>query len=133
MLMGSHNGAVDHRVFVVGIGGEVLEDPAPDARFGPPAKALVNVLPVAEAFRQVAPGYPGPVAIQYRFHEQAIVRRGYPDAARPTRQQVFDAIPLVIAQSVAVHRSAPHKADRLGIEELAAPESPVCCLVPICR
>jgi hypothetical protein len=37
--MGAHNGAVDHRVFVVGIGREMLENPLPDAGFGPPAES----------------------------------------------------------------------------------------------
>jgi hypothetical protein len=31
MLVGAHDGAVDHRVFIVCIGSEMLEDPLPDA------------------------------------------------------------------------------------------------------
>ncbi len=58
VLMGPHNGAVDHRVFVVEVGGKMLKHPLPDTGFGPTAEASVDVLPVAEAFRQIAPGMP---------------------------------------------------------------------------
>src|SRR5207248_605932 len=107
VLMSAHDGAVDDRVFVVGIGREMLEDALPDSGFGPAAKAPMHVLPVAEAFRQVAPGNAGAVAIQNRLDEQAVVRRGHADMALPSRQQLLDPLPLVIAQSVAAHRSAP--------------------------
>jgi len=35
VLVGSHDGAVDHRVFIVGVGGEVLKQSLPHARFWP--------------------------------------------------------------------------------------------------
>src|SRR4029077_8437307 len=66
----------------------------------------------------------GAVAIQHRLDEQAVVRRGHADMSLPPRQQVLDPVPLVVAQCIAAHRSAP-KADRLGIENTVAPESAV--------
>ena len=122
VLMGAHNGAVDHCVFVVGIRRKKLKDLLPDSGFGPSAEALVHVLPVAEAFRQIAPGNACPVAIEHRFEKQAVVGCRHSDRTLPPRQQVLDPVPLVIAQSVTAHGSAP-KADRLGIEEPAVPES----------
>ena len=62
MLMSAHDGAVDHSVFVVGVLGQKLEDPLPDARLCPAAEAAVHVLPVAEALRQIAPGNAGALA-----------------------------------------------------------------------
>ena len=59
MLMGAHDGAVDHGVFVIRIGRQKLEHPAPHPAPGPSTEARVNCLPVAEALRQVAPGCPG--------------------------------------------------------------------------
>jgi hypothetical protein len=35
VLMRAHDGAVDHRVFVVGVGREMQKDPLPDSRPGP--------------------------------------------------------------------------------------------------
>ena len=115
MLMGAHDGAVDHRVFVVGIGRELLEDALPDAGFGPAGEAPVHVVPVAEPLGQVAPRDAGTVAIQHRFDEQAVVRRGHADMALAARQQLLNPLPLVVAECVAAHRSAS-KADRLRIE-----------------
>jgi hypothetical protein len=109
VLMSLHDGAVDHRVFVVGIGGEMVEDPFPGAGFGPAAEAPVSVLPVAEAFRQIAPGNAGEVAIQHRFDEQAVICCGHPDRTLLARQQVLDPVPLLVAKSISAHRSARSK------------------------
>jgi hypothetical protein len=49
MLMGAHNGAVDHRIFVVGIGREVMEHPEPHARSGPAAETAVDIDRIAKA------------------------------------------------------------------------------------
>jgi hypothetical protein len=128
VLMSPHDGAVDHRVFVVGIGCKELKDPFPDPGLRPPAEAAVDVLPLAEAFGQIAPGNASPVAIDNGFYKQAIVRRGHANGTLPTGHMLFDPVPLVIAQGITAHRSAP-KADRLGIEEPIAPESGGFCEV----
>ncbi len=70
MLVGAHDGAVDHRVFVVGIGSEMLEDPLPDAGFRPAAEVPVNVAPLPEALRQVAPRNPSSIPEQHRLDKQ---------------------------------------------------------------
>ena len=85
--MGAHAGAVDHRVFGVGVFGQVLEHTLPDAGLGPAAMAAVDVLPVAEPLGQVAPGNPRPVAIQHRLDEQPVVCRRHPHMARVAGQQ----------------------------------------------
>ncbi len=125
VLVRAHNGPVDHRIFVVGIGREMLEDPLPDSRLRPPAEAPVHVFPIPEAFRQIAPGYPGPIAVEHRFDEPPVVDRGHANPTLAPRKQVPDAVPLIIAKSVAAHRSAP-EADRLRIGKPAAPESAIC-------
>ena len=79
MLMGAHNGAVDHRVFVVGVCGEMLEQPLPDTAFGPTAEPSVDLYPVAKPLRQLAPRHPGTIAVQHRLDEQPIVRGGHSD------------------------------------------------------
>jgi hypothetical protein len=110
MLMGAHNSAVDHRIFVVGVCCEVLKDPLPHTSLSPAAEAPVHVLPVTEPLRQIAPRHPCPITIEHGLDEQPIVRRGNPDRAFPSGQQALDSFPLVVAQSKPPHhRSASNK------------------------
>ena len=104
--MGPHDGAVEHRVFVVGIAGKVFEQQLPHPVFGPAAVAAMGVLPVAESLRQVAPGNSGAIAIEHGFDKSPVVLRRDTAIARFAGQQVLYSFPLVIAQSVAGHRSA---------------------------
>ena len=78
VLMSTYNGAVDHRIFVVGLSSEMLENLLPDARFGPSTEALMHILPIAAAFRQIAPRHTGSITIQHCFDEQPIVRSCHP-------------------------------------------------------
>ena len=106
MLVIAHDGAVDHRVFVVGIGREMLEDPLPDTGFRPAAEAPMTVAPLPKALRQVAPRDTGSIPEQHRLDEQLVVRRRHPNRSRTAGQYVLDPVPLVVMQSVAPHRSA---------------------------
>lgn len=51
MLMGTHNGRVNHRVFVVCIPGQMLEYPLPHTALGPTAEACMRQAEIAEPFR----------------------------------------------------------------------------------
>jgi hypothetical protein len=106
VLMGSHDGAVDHRVFVVGIGHEVLKNPLPYPVPGPLAEPPVGVLPVAEPLRQIAPRDAGTVSIENGFDESTIVARGGTDISGFPRKQVLYSLPLIVAQSISGHGSA---------------------------
>src|ERR1700689_3414824 len=55
LLVGAHQGAVEHQILVLAIRCERLEDPFPNARFGPAREALVERLPLAVALGQVVP------------------------------------------------------------------------------
>src|SRR5271167_522017 len=102
--MRPHNGAVEHRIFVVGIGGQMLEDLLPDPGFGPPSEPAMGILPVAQALRQITPRDAGAVAIEHCFDEATIVLSGR--ANDPPRQPVLDPLPLVLVQSISPHGSA---------------------------
>src|ERR1019366_4037018 len=78
VLMGAHDGAVDHRIFIVGIGRQMHENPLPDSRLGPTAEAPMHVLPVPEAVRQVSPRDARAKTIEHRLDEQPVVRRRHP-------------------------------------------------------
>ena len=109
VLMGAHDGAVEHRVLVVRIAGEVREDPLPHAGFCSAAEPPVEIDWLAEALRQIAPGDADTVAIQHRLDKQTVVGCGDADPAFPAWQPGLDPVPLVVAQSAAVGRSAPAK------------------------
>src|ERR1017187_10221056 len=64
VLMCPYNGAVDHRVFVVGIDCQQDEDPGPHSAHRPAAEAPVGVVPAAQAFREVAPRNAGAIPVQ---------------------------------------------------------------------
>jgi hypothetical protein len=102
VLMGAHDGRIDHRVFVVGVLCQMLEDTFPDTGLGPTGKARMNRLPVSKALQQVPPGHAGPVSIQNRLNKQSIVLGGHSTCPAP-RQQTLDPLPFVVVQSIAPH------------------------------
>jgi hypothetical protein len=109
MLVGSNNGGVDHHVFVVVIFRQRLKNTIENAAFAPASQPLVDVLPIAEAGGKIAPGNAGPVAIQHRLDEQTIVGRRATDMALPAGKPILDPIPLIVPQTITMHRPAPPK------------------------
>jgi hypothetical protein len=55
LLVGSNDGAVDHQVLIVAVGGERGEHVLPHAGMTPAAEAAMYCLPLAVALRQIAP------------------------------------------------------------------------------
>src|ERR671926_934889 len=103
------------------------EDPLPYAGPGPAAEAGVHLLPIAEPFRQVAPGDARPVPVQHRLDERAVVLGRDPDPPLAPGQEVLDPVPLVVPQGVAAHRSVllggqpnPNRSPRRPIPQLRA-------------
>src|SRR3954454_25157319 len=107
--MSAHDGAVDHRIFVVSLCGEVLEHPLPHAGLGPAAEAGVDLDPTAETLWQIAPGDARPIEVEHGLDKQPIVLDSYAHMPNPPRQQIADPRPLITPQAVASHRSAPHR------------------------
>ena len=97
MLMGAHDGTVDHRIFVVRIKGQVLKDPLPYAGLGPTAETSMDILPVSKPFGQVSPRCTGPIAIDHRFHKQSVVLRRHAHRFLSTGKEILDSFPLIIA------------------------------------
>jgi hypothetical protein len=98
--MGTHDGAVDHRVLVVGFPGQVLEHFLPHPALRPAAPAPMHILPVPEALRQIAPGNPSTIPVQHRLDKQPVIGGGAAHMPHTTRQKVFDPLPLVVTQSI---------------------------------
>ena len=69
MLVSTNDSSVDHHVFIVVIAGKYFEDTLENSGLCTPAKALVDDLPITEAFRQITPRNAGSVAIENGLHE----------------------------------------------------------------
>jgi hypothetical protein len=94
--MRSHDGGVDHHVFVVVIIRQQLEDALENPALAPPAETLVDDFPIAKALRKIAPRHARPIPEQNGFHEQPVIRRRAADMAFAARQKILDPIPLVV-------------------------------------
>src|SRR5476651_901733 len=73
VLMGSHNGTVDHRVFVVRVDSQQGKDGAPYATFRPTAPSAVGIVPISKALGKVTPGDTGAVPVYHRVDEPAVI------------------------------------------------------------
>src|SRR6266550_5095138 len=105
MLMRPDNGGVDHGVFVIRIIGQGLEKTLPNPARGPARKALVDVLPVTEALRQIAPRSARTEFPDHSLDKQAVAQfAAAANRAGTTRQKSLNPRKLVVAQSVALHR-----------------------------
>jgi hypothetical protein len=103
VLMRSHDGTVDHRVFVVRVDNQQGKDAAPYTVFRPTAPSAVGIVPIAKALGKVTPGDTGAVPVYHRVDEPAVIGRRCTDRACPSWQLVLDQVPLVIAELVGAH------------------------------
>jgi len=123
MLVSAHDGGVNHHVFVVMITGQEIENPLENAALGPSVEALIDDLPVAKALGQIAPRDAGAKLEKNGFDKQAIVGGRTGNMVFAARQNVFDPIPLVVAQRLSSHRSSPLRADHSRVRQLLIRES----------
>ena len=75
MLVGAHNGGVQHHVFVIVVARQQLESALENAALRPSIEALVDDVPIPETLRKIAPRNAGAKPEQNRFDKQTIVRR----------------------------------------------------------
>ena len=105
MLMSPDQGAVDHDVFLIGILGQNRQQVMPKTFFGPPAEPALDVFVCTENLREIAPGNARAISIQNRINEQTIIASVRSNMTNPTRQQIFDAVPLVVPNTFSQHGS----------------------------
>jgi hypothetical protein len=60
---------VDHRIFIVAIRRQMLENPLPRAAPAPPHVAGVDHAEIPKTLGQVAPGKARPITVKHRLHE----------------------------------------------------------------
>src|SRR6516164_540307 len=107
MLVSAHDGGVNHHVLVVVIAGQEPENPLENAALGPSVEARIDDLPLAKALGRSRHGTPA-----RNLKRTASTNRRLSAAAR---QNVFDPIPLVVAQGIASHSVSPPRADHSGV------------------
>jgi hypothetical protein len=106
MLVGTHNGGIDHRVFVVGVLGQMVEDALPYAAPSPAVEPGVHHAEVAKPFWQITPRNPGAITVQDCIDKQTVIHSWTADRTTPARQKLFDPFPLIVSQSVTFHSHA---------------------------
>src|SRR5258707_8779977 len=104
MLVRPDDGGVDHRVFVIRIIGQGLEKTLPNPARGPARKALVDVLPVTEALRQIAPRSARTEFPDHSFDKQAVSPfAAAANRAGTTLAKNLNPRKMVIAQSTRLY------------------------------
>jgi hypothetical protein len=75
VLVGAHDGGVDHGVFVIGVFGQMLEDRLQDSASSPTAEPRMHHPEIAETLRQIPPWNLRSIAIKDCHYNQTVVRR----------------------------------------------------------
>jgi len=113
MLVGPHNGGINHGVFVIRIFSQSLEHALPNPALAPAAVPGMNNPEVAKALRQVPPRNARPVAVQHSIHKQTVVFCRRPHPFGGTWQHILDPLPLIIPQRVSsTHENASFPAQK---------------------
>ena len=97
MNVSPNDRGIEHHPLQIGVL-QCVEDLLPNPFLGPAIEPLKDTVPVAESFRQVAPRCSRASDPQHRLHEQSIVVAAAPRTPRPTRQQSFHSLPLLVRQ-----------------------------------
>lgn len=97
MFRRTHDGRIDHGVFIVGIGRQGLQHALPDAALAPARVPDKYHMDTPEALRQIVPGNARPVAVQHRFDKQAVILGRRANMPVSTAQPMHDPRPLVEA------------------------------------
>jgi len=97
MLMGSHNGGIDHHVLIVVITSQVFEYTLENTTLALASQPLVRVLPVPEALGKITPRDACGIPIEHCLNEQPIVRGRSPDVPFTSGQKLLDPIPLIVS------------------------------------
>src|SRR4051812_3716955 len=99
------DGGVDQGVFQIWIIRDGVEQPLPDLRLHPVAKAGEDAVPVPEQGWQIAPGTAGAHNPQHRLDKQAIVLAAAPWITGLAQTTRLHLRPLGVRQHKAVHPS----------------------------
>jgi len=95
------HGGIDEGACIIDCYGELFEEPLPHAALRPAREPVVDGLPGAEPFREIAPGHASADSPDDCVDELPVAALGA--RARLRRQQLLDPPPLRITQVVSAH------------------------------
>lgn len=82
VLVVAHNGAVDQRIFLVGIGRQIAKDPVPDTSFRPMTDTCVKGGGSTKALGQIPPWHTSAVTVHPHVKKQPAFLRRHAHIAR---------------------------------------------------
>jgi len=97
------DGGVDHGVFHIWLVRDGLEQPFPDIRLHPIAKARIRAAPVAERRWQIAPGAARAGNPQHCLHKQPVILAAASGITEFAQTKRFHFRPLGVAQNESLH------------------------------
>lgn len=106
MLMGTDNRTINGHPLKVGVGGDRVGYPLPNAFLRPAREAHVDRVPPPLFVRQISPGSARAHDPQHRFQKLAVVCCRDATVGRFPRQQIFQLVPLVVPQHLSRHRAS---------------------------
>jgi hypothetical protein len=104
MLMGPHDGAVDHQPFQIGFACQRHQHGVEHPHLDPAVVASLHRAVIAKSLGQIAPACAGAGHPQQGIQKPPVVRARPPLAFGPPRHKSLDPLPLIIRQPVDIHR-----------------------------
>jgi hypothetical protein len=95
--MSAHDRAVQDQVLHIGVISEMGVHLPPHPGIAPAGIPFVDAIPIAIAWREIAPGCPGTADPEHGLHEAAAVCFGAQIDIGAGVQEIADFLPLVIA------------------------------------
>lgn len=109
--MGANDGAIDERLFKIGILRQEREDSMPDTVSRPSGESLVDAVPRAELGGKITPGTARPGNPQHGLNKFSIIGRRTSRIAGLAWQKSGDTLELIIAQTQTDHPDLSKKSE----------------------
>ena len=103
MLVGTNDGRVDEQMLQIGFAAQSRRKPFPDTLLAPAREANEGPVPMPQFLREIAPRTARAHDPQHRFDETPIVLGRNTTVGRLAGQELFNALPLVVAQHLPIH------------------------------
>jgi hypothetical protein len=107
MLMRPHDGRINHQPFQIGFARKNRQHVVENAHLNPAIVTPFHGLIPAEPFRQITPAPARTGHPQQRIQKPTVVGARPALTLGPARYKTFDALPLIVPKSIAIHRWSP--------------------------
>jgi len=100
LLMGSHDGRIQHQVRILTVRNQIGKQTVPNPRLGPAHESLVHALVLAIPLRHVRPAHPRAHHPKHRIHKPPVILCRTTHRPRPPRQKRLHSPPLRLRQLI---------------------------------